>query len=96
MKMVFDYNETMNTAVASAAGITVQVAETEEEYKKYMVITSTGIRKVIYSWYDFQSCSKNDIECWLVTTAIGYFEMLNTRLKKQKAESEPELEEITE
>lgn len=99
MKLTFDFNEVMNTAVAHAAGFTVQVTETDQTWEKFMVVTSSGIRGTFASTYGFENHNKpepTDTEIWLFKVAYEFFEMKRTRLEKQLAENESKLEEIAE
>lgn len=95
-KMTFKFDETLNTAYLELGKLALVVTETDENWSRYFVVSNTGIRKSFYDAYDFKGSINNDELQWLMQTAVAFFEMKRTRLEKSKAESETDLEEITE
>jgi hypothetical protein len=96
MKNVFlTYNEELHTVVMETKDMKMNVTETEHSWDKYMVVTNTGIRKVINGSWDFDNQIQDRLTCYLFKMAQGYFELLNALKSDEEAALVSENDEYT-
>lgn len=95
MQLTMEFNDQFGMVCIAAEGVEMRIIETEENWNRYFVASSTGLRKSFSGSWDFENSSGgSDIEIYLFKVAYDFLELKRTRLEKPQDVSNEDYPQI--